>query len=532
MTPVVLIIIAGLVAYGARGFRTLHMLQLDGYRVERYLRHSLEKRTPGQFAIPSVIIVTAVAGAALLRVAPTWSAPVVTAFALAEAGLFAYGTARMPLKKPPVYTARLLRIAGAMDLVVAATALAGWVAVLRLGVDRAMGVYVLAGVIVWAAPVLASVGVLLLEPLEARIRRGFVRQAEERLREVAPLVIGVAGSYGKTTTKHALAAVLSARHRVFATPESYNTLLGVTRAINEQLDGDTEVFVVEMGARQPGDIDEICGLVRPRIGVVTRLGNQHLEYFKTSESVVRTKTELLRALPNDGTAVVDADGLTDFAPPLEWSARTLRVTADAGREAECRVSDVELSGQGTAFTVTLADGSAIEARTPLLGRHAAANCALAVVVAHELGLTDDEIRRGLATMEPVPHRLQVVRSDTVTVIDDAFNSNPEGFAAALEVLAAFSGRRILVTPGMVELGSETVPAHVRIAELAADSCDVVILVGRNAPPEFARTLQAKGFGADRLVPVESLAKATELIGTMVRAGDVVLFENDLPDNFG
>lgn len=523
---------AAAVAFAARAHRGLHMLQLDGYRVERYLRHSWENRDARMSVVPTVATATALLVVVLGASWPVTAGPVAAGLAWGGAAVLAITEWRRPVKKALAWTARARRI-GAVAMTLGAVAGVLMYLIIRIAAaEPVVSAYLAAVIVVMFAPLFPARATAILEPFERRIRDGFVRQAEERLARVAPIVIGVAGSFGKTTTKSALAAVLSAKYRVYATPESYNTLLGVTRAINEDLAEDTEVFIVEMGARQPGDIEEICRLVKPTMGVVTRLGGQHLEYFKTLETVVRTKTELARSLPADGLAVVDADGISAFEPPLGWRARTLRVSARLEAGADAVVGDVTVSREGTAFTVRIAQGEPIALSTRLLGRHAAANCALAAVVGLELGLTADEVRSGLATLKPVPHRLEIVRSDSVTVIDDAFNSNPEGFAAALEVLGSFPGRRILVTPGMVELGTETVPAHVRIAELAARSCDVVILVGRNAPPEFAATLAREGLSGEALIRAADLTEATGMIGGMVRAGDVVLFENDLPDNFG
>lgn len=527
-----IIFVAAVVAFAARAHRGLHMLQLDGYRVERYLRHSWENRGTRMSVVPTAATVTAVVVVIAGGIVP--GAAGVAAAVLASLGAAILGVSewRRPVKKALVWTARSKRIATVTAALGAVALAAIHLIILAVGAEPPVAAYLAAVIVVMFAPLFPVRATALLEPVERRIRLGFVRQAEERLASVAPIVVGVAGSFGKTTTKSALAAVLSAKYRAYATPESYNTLLGVTRAINEELADDTQVFVVEMGARQPGDIDEICRVVKPRVGVVTSLGAQHLEYFKTIDTVIRTKTELLRSLPDDGLAVVDADGVTPFDEPFEWDARTLRVSVRADAAAEVLVSDVSVSREGTRFTIRTKDGELVTLSTRLLGRHAAANCALAAVVGLELGLTPDEVRSGLATMKPVPHRLEIVRSDSVTVIDDAFNSNPEGFAAALEVLGSFPGRRILVTPGMVELGSETVPAHIRVAKIAARSCDIVILVGRNAPPEFASTLAETGLAAEALIRAADLAQATAMIGAMVRAGDVVLFENDLPDNFG
>jgi len=512
------------------------MIQLEGYRVERYLRHSWNALTPRSFVPTGIAVLTLAAGIALSVFWVPGSGFLIGIAAAVEAVVLSWRIWKRPSKKPIVLTARIYRII-AMTAVLVAALVAVKVWAIQL-IAEAMLIfpaplyYALFAAITLLMPLLVVLALVVLEPLEASMRRGFVTKARQRLEAVNPIVIGIAGSYGKTTTKAAVAAVLSAKYKVLATPESYNTLLGVTRTINEQLADDTEVFIVEMGARHPGDIAEICELVHPKLGIITRLGPQHMEYFKTPETIVSAKTELARSLPADGIAIVDADGFSAFAPPLGWAARTVRVSARAGSGAEAILGDIAVSGEGTTFSVTRADGSRVEATTRLLGRHAAFNSSLAVVAGLELGVDPIAIRSGLALLAPVEHRLQVVRNDSVVVIDDAFSSNPDGFAAALEVLGSFPGRRILITPGMIELGDQAVPAHIKIAELAAETCSVIMLVGRAYPDEFAQTIRDTGFPADSLHLTASLDEASAILATIIGPGDVVLFENDLPDNFG
>jgi UDP-N-acetylmuramoyl-tripeptide--D-alanyl-D-alanine ligase len=442
-----------------------------------------------------------------------------------------------PVKKPFALTARMGRLlsvttALTVGLCVSVAELAHLALPGRLGRSGLLlTLYAIGGALVAAEPIVAIASVVFLEPVERLLRLKYIAKARHRLEAVSPLVIGIAGSYGKTTTKCAIVAALSSKFKVLASPESYNTLLGVTKTINEQLNDDIAVFVVEMGARRPGDIAEICALVQPTVGIVTRLGPQHLEYFRTEETIVRTKTELLRALPSDGLAVVDADGLTDFSINDGWNVRTLRLSTQPEVSPDFLVSQIDMDASGTAFTVARKDSEVVLGHTRLLGPYAAINCAMALAVAVELGVEVGAVQESLELMKPVPHRLDVVRNDSVVVIDDAYSSNPAGFQAALEVLDSFPGRHILVTPGMVELGAASVPVHRAVAEIAARVCDVIVLVGQTLPEEFAMTLRDMGFSADTLKLVESLARATDLLASLIRPGDVVLFENDLPDNY-
>jgi UDP-N-acetylmuramoyl-tripeptide--D-alanyl-D-alanine ligase len=527
----------GCAALASRGYRALHMLQLDGYRVARYFSHSRARvRLRSSLAGVSFWLALGL-GCIAYGVGASDVAVLVGAVGAIVAALITWKVWARPVKKPFALTARMGRLLGVTAaLTVGLCAGVAEVAHHELSGRLSHSGLLLAlcaigGALVTAEPIVAVASVILLEPAERLSRRKYIARARHRLEAVSPLVIGIAGSYGKTTTKCAVAAALSGKFKVLASPESYNTLLGVTRTINEHLNDDIDVFVVEMGARQPGDINEICALVRPTVGIITRLGPQHLEYFRTEEAIVRTKTELLRALPSDGLAVVDADGLTDFSRNDEWSVRTLRLSTQPEVSPDVLVGQFDLDASGTAFTVARKGGDVVLGHTRLLGRYAAINCGLAVAVSLELGVEVGAIQEGLELMTPVPHRLDIVRNDSVVVIDDAYSSNPAGFEAALEVLDSFAGRHILVTPGMVELGAASVPAHEAVAEIAARVCDVIVLVGQTLPEEFARTLRDAGFPVDALKLVESLTHATDFLASLIRPGDVVLFENDLPDNY-
>jgi UDP-N-acetylmuramoyl-tripeptide--D-alanyl-D-alanine ligase len=538
MTALVFVaLVASAGALAGRNYRALHMFQLDSYIASRYLRHSLRTGVrPGLLWTAAYVLGVAVSGVLVIR---DFSAPGVVAAALWLVGMAVVGwrTWTKPTKKRIVVTKRVYRLMLCICVLVVGMGTGLGFAVLhfsKAGGSGALCVWAafsLAGLLSLGSPLFVVASSMLLAPYESHVRNHFISAAKRRLSEARPLVIGVAGSYGKTTTKYAVAKILSSQFRVVSSPESYNTLLGATRTVNERLTDDAEVLVLEMGARHEGDIQEICDFAQPSIGVVTRLGPQHLEYFKTQESVVRAKTELVRALPPDGLAVVDSDGLCDFTV-METSARIIRVSARDGADAEVRLDGISIGREGTSFRLTWRDGSRIiHAQTPLLGRHAASNCAVAAVLAAEIGVPEADIVQGLRELSPVPHRLEIIRNDVVTVIDDAFNSNPDGFESALEVLASLEGRRIVVTPGMVELGKESVPAHRRIGEQMGKVANIVVLVGNSYPEEFVAAIREAGLPEDCLEQYDSLALATERLSKLVEPGDVVLFENDLPDNF-
>jgi len=373
----------------------------------------------------------------------------------------------------------------------------------------------------------------LLAPLEKGINDRYFRDAQRIIREMPSLkVIGLTGSFGKTSTKNFLVRILAAQFQVLTTPGSYNTPMGVTKVIRTLLKPIHEIFVVEMGAKQPGDIRELCDLAQPSIGIITAIGEQHLESFKTLDRIKSTKFELVDALPPDGLAVlnIDDENVRQMAPRAQVKCVTYGIDSS---EADYRAADIRYTSRGTSFTVSSPDGQQAEVQTKLLGRHNVANILAGIAVAHELGISLAKAARAAWDVEPVPHRLELKRTaGGVTIIDDAFNANPVGARMALEVLQALpGGRKILITPGMIELGERQYELNRALAVQAAAVCDTVILVGRKQTQPLQDGLKSVDFPADRFYVARDLADANRTMQSMVQAGDVVLFENDLPDTF-
>ena len=377
---------------------------------------------------------------------------------------------------------------------------------------------------------------LVMYPVEASFRRHFVRSAKRIFRSHPNLqVIAVTGSYGKTSTKEIIAHILSARYCVLKTPRSFNTVMGICRVIRESLAPDHEIFVVEMGAYKKGEIKALCQLTPPNIGVLTAIGPQHLERFKTLERVAEAKYELMEHLPPNGRAIFNGDDpycrkLAERSAPFIVRRYGLDPANDGLNVWAERVG---VSPQGTEFDLHTVEGPSIHIITQLLGHHNVSNILAAASVAVECGMTLQEIAGAINSLEPVEHRLQKIQgAGGVTVIDDAYNANPAGVQVALEVLHQLPGeQKILVTPGMVELGEREEAEHRQMGMLAADVCDYVILVGAKRTRAIAEGLRKKDFPIDRLMVVQNLDEATQCLQTFVGPTDVVLFENDLPDTY-
>ena len=374
-------------------------------------------------------------------------------------------------------------------------------------------------------------------PVEGRVNRGYVRSARERMQNWDPLVVAVAGSYGKTSTKHIIWGLIEDQVQATATPKSFNTLMGVTRTINENLDEGDRVFIVEMDAYAPGEIAAICALTPPQIAVVTSVGPQHLERFGIVDRIADALYECIEPLPIGQPAVVYCgDPLS--AKLAERAAadghRVVRYGMEGDDTAlDVLAADLRVDDEGSHFTWRWdAEDLTLKVSIPLLGAHNVLNTSAALAVVHLLGYKLDAAAAVCKQLAPVPHRLETVpTANNIRVIDDSYNANPVGVHNGLDVLARFEGRKILVTPGMVELGSVEDAENRRYGEHAAKVCDDVILMLSHPAAAVREGLVAGGMERAHVHEVATLDEATAVIGRIAKPGDTVLFANDLPDTY-
>lgn len=372
-----------------------------------------------------------------------------------------------------------------------------------------------------------------MQPVENAINKSFVNDAKRILKQMPDMkIIGITGSYGKTSTKHYLERILSEQYSVLMTPGSYNTPMGVTRTVREMLQPYNEVFIVEMGAKNVGDIKEICDIVNPQIGVVTAVGPQHLESFKTIENVQKTKFELVDALPADGLAVLN-DDFEYVANRTVNNVDVKRYAVMAEENADYKVENIEYSASGTTFTV-VGEGKRIELKTKLVGECNISNLMGAVIVALKLGVPEEKIKYAVSKIAQVEHRLSIKRTPAgVVIIDDAFNSNPDGSRMALDVLSMMTGgKRIVITPGMIELGDKQEYYNEKFGEHIAETCDVAIIVGQYNRNAIVKGIKSKGWNeGEKLIVTDTFNEAQAMLAGIATKGDTVLYENDLPDTF-
>jgi UDP-N-acetylmuramoyl-tripeptide--D-alanyl-D-alanine ligase len=440
------------------------------------------------------------------------------------------------------YTSRAVRAAAA-SLVLSGILIGGCLAVGGLLLPTAgpvprllaggMAGLTLAGLL---SPQVVWLAGILMGPAERAIFQKYLEEADRRMRSYAGRVIGITGSYGKTSTKFVLADLLASRYRVLKTPAGVNTTMGITRVIREELRDDHDYFVVECSAYGPGEIRAVCDIVHPSLGILTAVGIQHLERFGTQERIAEAKYELLAALPPGAPAVVNADDPGCLRLAERARSEGKRVLLYGMNETEpglaIRGTEVKTRGRGTSFRVVAGDGEAACFETRLLGRWNLSNILAGLAAARECGVPLSAMRDAVAALSPAPRRLEVKEEGGIIKILDVANSNPRGAEMALEVLAQFTGgSRILITPGMVELGASEAEENRRFGEKAAATCDYVVLVGSDQTRPIREGLSGRGFPADRVLVARNADEVADKLAGIVRQGDVLLYENRLPDTY-
>ncbi len=517
-----LLALFGFLVFAARRLLTyLHLFQQEEYDGARFLAWLIDSRAWDRrlsFALAVIF-----AAQLIFPGVPAW------VFATL-AGATCLGVAaferdpRKTAKKPLVMTARAKRIYGIALALIAA-----------VGVGAALATDL---TLVWIVAVqlvpIALVGAnLLLAPFEARVQARYWREARAALQRVDPIVIAITGSYGKTSVKHILGHVLETAGPTLITPGSVNTAMGIARTIRERLAAHHRYFVVEMGAYGIGSIRRLCALTPPRIGIISAIGKAHYERFKSLDAVASAKFELAEAVRDNGGTVIVASDVMDFAGPREFVERhrDMVLTVGASDDAMLAIKSLRQDPEGIVAEISWR-GRGYELRAPLFGLHQGPNIALAFAAACTLGVPPEDVVASLRSTPQIAHRLEVKRQGNgPVVIDDAYNSNPVGFASALALLDALrrpGGRRILVTPGMAELGSEHEAEHARIGRLAAAHVDVLVAVAPHRVAPLA-TAFAEAAPERDIVSCPSFADAQSWLDRNLAGPDVVLIENDLPD---
>lgn len=499
----------------------LHMFQQNRYEAGRYtswIRDSLSSGTGGIILPAGAVVLSLVIGIVFkgnLKII------LLIVLALAAAVLQFMQEKSRSYIKPLVYTARVKRQIAVMVIL----------SVLCLGFMIAAKMQMLtmcvALVLPWLLIYLMNV---ITGPMEAAIRNRYLNEAKQILADHSDLIkIGITGSYGKTSTKNIMQAMISEAYNSLMTPASYNTPMGITRTIREMLKPIHKVFICEMGADHVGDITELMNFIHPTIGVVTTIGPQHLATFGSQENIIREKMQMIELLPSDGLGILNYDN--EFIRNYKVNNSVKTVTYGIHTDGvDYKAEDIVYHRSGSRFTV-VNNGERIEFETRLLGEHNIQNILSAIAAARYLGVDWKVIQRAVKTMKQVEHRLEIKTINGRRFIDDAFNSNPSGSAMALQVLGTMPPQRLIVTPGMIDLGKAQEEINRDFGRKMKDQADTVILVGKSQTRPIYEGLQESGFDMDQVFVFDTVKEALAYVYMTTTPEDTILLENDLPDAF-
>ncbi|SHM14550.1 Mur ligase family protein [Ruminococcus flavefaciens] len=541
----VLWIIYAVISLGATvflGLREFHMLQLNGYKTPEHSRWM--KKNARRYILPAVLFV------AQFLLIPFQhkkglAAALIIVLCFFNAIIALLNKPGKKFKKPLVYTARMKRMMITFSILVAIyyaiAVIKGKTYAVVDGIDFCRTEthwfawylpYIMVGSALYLTPILVPLSNLINKPVEKAVQNWYINDAKRILSECPTLhKVGITGSYGKTSMKFYLDELLNSQYNTLKTPESFNTPMGVTITIRRDLKPTHEYFICEMGARRVHEIKELCGIADPHDGIITSVGPQHLETFGSIDNVLNTKFELADHVKAKGGKIYlnsDNELIRKKAP--EYPNAVLYGLQEGNHY---RATDISVSDRGTEFTVTAPNGETQRFSMKLLGEHNVQNVLGAIAYAHGTGISLEKLTLPVKRIAAVPHRLQLLdKGGNMTFIDDAYNSNPSGCRAALNVLGLFDACRILVTPGMVELGAKQEELNFEFGQEAAKACDHIVLVGKNQTVPIYNGIKDAGYDMDNVFVADGLNEALDHVRAyQTDKKKIVLLENDLPDNY-
>lgn len=373
--------------------------------------------------------------------------------------------------------------------------------------------------------------IIINKPVEKLVFLSYRRKAVKKLDSMKQLkVIGITGSYGKTSSKNILSDILNVKYNALPSPKNFNTPYGLIITVNNHLDKFDDMLIAEMGAYKIGEIKELCDLVRPKYGILTKIGTAHIEIFGSQENIQKGKFELIESLPHDGVGVLNGDDELQRNYKLKNDCRIIWIGIDS-KDVDVRATNIKTSNVGTTFDVTFkGDDKKYEFTTKLLGYANIYNILAALALAKEFGLTIEQMKRAVQVVRNVEHRLELRQAGNITFIDDSYNSNPVGSKMALDVLENMPGLRVIITPGMVELGDKSYELNKAFGAYMKGKCDVVVLVGEKITKPIKAGLKEAKFPEKDVYVTKNSKEAFALVRSLATNKEVyALIENDLPD---
>lgn len=501
----------------------LYAIQNDNYRVSEIFKN---KRLRFVYALDliAVAIFSALWGLCyLLQAKAFWGFLVVLFFFITEFTL--YFLEELPDRKKPLrYTKRAVRCLLFVSLCCTATVTCMLCRVTYRISDEFIRYSVFFAFPIFY-PTMFCLFVSIINVFEKLNNMRYERRTRNKLNRDDLIKIAITGSYGKTSVKNYLDAILSQKYKVIATPENYNTPMGISKSVN-MLEDTHEIFIAEMGARRVGDIKKLMSIVRPQYAVLTGINEQHLATFGSKENIIKEKCKVLDV--GEGVCVINGE-LKNITENVLTQMKIIPETIYTGLGEDCDIyaKNVSVDKNGSAFDIVVGD-EVYEARTRVLGVHNVQNILLAVAIGLKLKVEMPLILQAIESLNAVPHRLELIQGSGVTIIDDSYNSNPSGARRALDTLKMFDTRRVVVTPGLVELGDAEREENYNLGEHIADCADVVLLVGNDRIMPIKRALDDREFCGE-VKRYESLKSCEKDFVNSLRMGDTLLILNDLPD---
>lgn len=373
---------------------------------------------------------------------------------------------------------------------------------------------------------------ILILPIENLIKIGYIKKAQQKIKKMPKLkIIAITGSFGKTSVKNYLYEMLKTKYKVCKSEKSFNTEMGITKIILNNLNFNDEILILEFGADHKHDIKKLCKIAKPFFGIITGVTNQHLETFKTMENLINTKFELIEFMNPKGCVVLNYDNqiTKDFYGKAKIENKFL-ISLNNSNQNDDSISlwakNVDCKFNKTNF-VLCDKKNEIECSTNLLGKHNITNILLACKMALILGVNFDEIKNVIKHLSPTPHRLNLTQNCGKYILDDSFNANPEGVKYAVDVLKTFEGKKIVITPGLIELGDKQFEENVKLGFLLED-IDYVFIINQINKRAILKGLENS---KNKVFCFDDLSTATQKLNEVFFEGDCVLFLNDLPDNY-
>lgn len=520
----ILIVVAWIVLYSTAIKKSLHMFQQNRYEIRRYWPWLLEHiQLDIKQSIKWVVIyVSYISIAFIANSYPSIGATLVILLTLLLSYQFIRVEQRMNYIKKLNMTSRVKRqivvMVGLVLITLYFIFMLDWMWI-------ALFTPIMIGII-WLYIILMA---LITLPFEGLVKYYFIHKAKMILNQQSRLIkIGITGSYGKTSSKNILNEILSEKYYVLSTPASFNTPMGLTITIREQLKAIHQVFIAEMGADKVGEIDFLSKFIRPQYAIITSIGPQHLNTFKTLENIISEKMRLVENLPVSGVCVINFDYETVRNYRIKNNCKIIRYAID--HEADFMAKNIEYSPNGSNFIVVCSEGE-YPFSTRLLGKHNISNILAGIALGRELGLSWELLQKAVSNVNYVEHRLQLKKINGFNYIDNAFNSNPEGARMSLEVLKLMPNHRYIVTPGMIDLGVKQHELNKQFGIQMKDNVDTVLLIGRKQTLPIYEGLKESGFDMEQVVVLDTVKEAFKYIESHANKDDIILLENDLPDAF-